>query len=97
MKRNRSVLAGLALLVVLPLTFTSCATTHLVRWGFGETSMYREQETEFGNSFLRPGFTTIGLPIAGAWDLATLPFQLIWSVYPWGERHLVPSSTDGSN
>ncbi len=96
MKRTRSVLVGLALLVVLPFTFTftSCASSHLVRWSFGKSSDYREHDTELGNSVLKPTVTFITLPIAGAWDLVTLPFQMIWGVYPWGDTYLDPERAE---
>ena len=90
MKRTSSVLAGLALLAALPFTFTSCASSHLVRWSFGKSSNYREHDTELGNSVLKPTVTVIALPITGVWDIATLPFQMIWGVYPWGDAYLDP-------
>ena len=91
MKRTRLALAALLLSAAMPMT--SCATTHLVRWGFDKTSVYREHDTELGNAFLKPGLTTLGLPVAAAWDVATLPFQAIWGIYPYGELYLVPEVT----
>jgi hypothetical protein len=90
MKRTSSLLAGLTLLAVLPFTFTSCATSHLMRWSFGKSSNYREHDTEIGNSVLKPTVTVVTLPIAGVWDVVTLPFQMIWDVYPWGDKYLDP-------
>ncbi len=92
MKRTRLALAALLLLIATPMT--SCATSHLVRWSLDKTSVYREHDTELGKAVLKPGITVIGLPIAAAWDVATLPFQAIWGIYPYGERYLVPAVTD---
>ncbi len=94
MKRTSSVLAGLVLLAVLPFTFTSCASSHLVRWSFGKSSNYREHDTELGNSVLKPTVTVIALPITGVWDIATFPFQMIWGVYPWGDTYLDPQQAE---
>ncbi len=94
MKKTRSLLAGLVLLAVLPCTFTSCATTHLMRWSFGESSILREHDTDLGNAILKPSLTVLYLPLASAWDVVTLPFQVIWGIYPWGGRMLQPAGQD---
>jgi hypothetical protein len=76
---------------------SSCATTNLARWGWDETSVIDEPHGEVSRSFLKPGATVIGMPIAVAWDIATFPFQLVFGVYPYGNWFMSPHAQDGED
>ena len=95
MKKVRALIAAVVLLCALPLS--SCATTNILRWGFGETSIHRETGEPLVDAYLKPTVTTIWLPVAATWDVVTLPFQLLWGVYPYGEDYLAPPLTGTDN
>ena len=84
--RRKPFLAAALLLLVLP----SCATVNLARWGWNGTSAIDEPKGEVSAAILKPGVTILGMPVAAAWDLATLPFQAIFGVYPYGSTHMAP-------
>ncbi len=84
--RRKQLLAAALLLLALP----SCATTNLARWGWNGTSAIDEPHGEVSAAILKPGVTILGMPVAVAWDVATLPFQAIFGVYPYGSSHMTP-------
>jgi hypothetical protein len=84
---HRKLLVPAALLV---LSLSSCATVNLARWGWDQPSAIDEPHGEVSAAILKPGATVIGMPVAVAWDLATLPFQAIFGVYPYGQKHMTP-------
>lgn len=84
--RRKQLLAAAFLLLTLP----ACATVNLARWGWGGTSAIDEPHGEASAAVLKPGVTILGMPVALAWDFATLPFQAIFGVYPYGGNHMTP-------
>ena len=71
--------------VVLAATFalSGCATTHLVEWAQGEPSAYKFAQGR-KDVYVRAGGTVLAFIPAVLFDVVTFPFQLIWSVYPYG-------------
>lgn len=88
----RSTRKPLLSLAFLALTLSSCATTNLARWGWDQTSAIDEPNGAVSAAILKPGVTVIGMPVAVAWDVATLPFQAIFGVYPYGNWHMTPDA-----
>ena len=86
MKQLRN--AALALLCALPMS--ACATSNLIEWAKGEESVYYEPRGEVPRGFVKPFFTVVWFPVALVWDAATLPFQAIGGVYPYGDASMVP-------
>lgn len=78
----------LALLCVLPLA--SCSTTHLVRWGMDEPSIYFEPTGEYSRGMLKPFVTVVAFPVTVAWDVVTFPFQALFGTFPYGSRFMQP-------
>ena len=68
------------LLLLLPLS--ACATSHLMRWSKGKTSIYNPPTED--PAYVVPAGTVVMLPAVLVWDVATFPFQVIWGVYPYG-------------
>ena len=87
--RNSRKLLSLAL---LSLALPSCATTNLARWVWDAPSAIDEPHGSVSAAVLKPGVTVIGMPVAVAWDVATLPFQAIFGVYPYGNWHMTPDA-----
>ena len=80
------------LLAVTATSLSSCATTHLWRWGMGKTSAVHTVKDDTVRAFVQPTTTIVGTPIAMAWDVATLPFQLIFQIYPYfGQEFMAPA------
>ena len=79
------------LLAVLLVSMSSCATTHLWRWGMDKTSAVHTIDNDEIDAFVRPSSTVIGTPFAIAWDVATFPPQIIFSIDPYGDRHMSPA------
>jgi hypothetical protein len=75
---TRNLLALLFLVACLP----SCATAHLMRWSREKKGYYDLPTTT--KEYVIPGGTLVAFPVALLWDVGTFPFQLIWSVYPYG-------------
>lgn len=71
-------------------SLSSCATTHLWRWGLGETSVIERPDEQVVRGFVMPAATVLGTPLAVGWDIVTVPFQLGFMVYPYGSEHMVP-------
>ena len=86
--RSHKLFASVLLVLLLP----SCATVNLARWGWGASSTIDEPHGDVSAAILKPGATVIGMPVAVTWDLATLPFQAIFGVYPYGQKHMVPDA-----
>lgn len=86
---HRKLLLPAALLL---LAFPSCATTNLARWGWDATSAIDEPHGAVSAAILKPSVTVIGMPVAVAWDIATLPFQAIFGVYPYSDWHMTPDA-----
>jgi hypothetical protein len=84
---SRKSLLSVALLV---LALPSCATVNLARWGWDTPSAIDEPHGHVSAALLKPGVTIVGMPVAVAWDVATLPFQAIFGVYPYGNHHMTP-------
>lgn len=81
-----------ALVAVSATSLSSCATTHLWRWGMDKTSAVHTVQDKTVDAFVKPSATIIGTPVALAWDVATLPFQAIFQVYPYfGQEHMAPA------
>jgi hypothetical protein len=85
---------ALAVVCAGTLTFASCSTTHLVRWGMDKDSMYTESDSSFVRGILKPFITIVGFPVALAWDIGTFPFQTIFGVYPYGDRYMQPDEVN---
>lgn len=92
MKRSRKALLAVACLATL--SFTSCATSNLIRWGLDRPSVYHEPDSELSRGILKPTVTFLGVPVAVVWDVVTLPFQAIFGVYPYGDTFMEPSKVD---
>jgi len=69
---------------------TSCATVNLARWGWDEPSAIDEPHGKVSAAILKPSVTILGMPVAVVWDVATLPFQAIFGVYPYSNWHMTP-------
>lgn len=79
-------------LAVMAISLSSCATTHLWRWGMGKTSAVHTVKDDTVKAFVKPSATVLGTPVAVAWDLVSLPFQLIFQVYPYfGQEYMEPA------
>ena len=80
-RRQLGVLALMAM-TILP----ACGTTNGVRWAYGESSIYGKPDSNSESVGVRAIF---GAPVilAGlAGDAVTLPFQLLFGVWPmWGD------------
>lgn len=83
------------LFAVLASSMSSCATTHLWRWGLGKTSAIHTVDDDEIAAYLKPVCTVFGTPVSAAWDLVTLPFQLGFQVYPYFGSHLMAPSERG--
>jgi hypothetical protein len=88
---RRAVLAPVALLALLGTS--SCATNHLLNWSAGEASIFHQPDNEVVRAIVVPGGTIAALPVTIVWDVATLPFQWIWGVHPYGGA-LEPDPTE---
>jgi hypothetical protein len=76
----------------LLLTLPSCATTNLARWGWDAPSAIDEPHGAVSAAILKPSVTVLGMPVAVVWDIATLPFQAIFGVYPYSDWHMTPDA-----
>lgn len=86
-----SAIAGLLLTATL---FSGCATTHAVRWIYGEPSTFHESDSESVDAVLKPALAVPMVVGGAAFDVLTFPVQALFGVWPWwGEEsvHLVPS------
>lgn len=89
---NKPRIAALALILTVTCMMSSCATTHLWRWGLGHRSFVDEPKYDFSAAMLKPTCTVAFTPVTVAWDVLTLPYQLIFQVYPYfGQKHMSPS------
>jgi hypothetical protein len=77
---------------LLLLSTTSCATVNLARWGWDQPSAIDEPHGDVSAAILKPSVTVLGMPIAVVWDVATLPFQAIFGVYPYSDWHMAPDA-----
>lgn len=84
---HRKLIVPAALLL---LSLTSCATVNLARWGWDQPSAIDEPHGDVSAAILKPTVTIIGMPVAVVWDVATLPFQALFGVYPYGDWHMTP-------
>ena len=82
MKSSTRLLPVLVLVALL----SSCASNHLFAWARGDTSTF-SQPAEQKSLFVRAGGTVVAMPFAFTWDALTLPFQYVWSVYPYGDQY----------
>lgn len=90
MSKTKRMITLVVLACALPLT--GCSTTNLARWGFDSESVYKEPDGPVSAGFVKPAATFVGLPVAFAWDVATFPFQVIFGVYPYGDRFMQPDA-----
>jgi uncharacterized protein YceK len=81
MPRSFRILTAFVLLGLLGLQ--GCATSHLFRWTRGEASQWKQPAAN-ATDYVRPVGVILGLPVTVVWDVVTLPFQLVWGVYPYG-------------
>ena len=89
---KKSQILALALVLTGASMMSSCATTHLWRWGTGEKSFIDEPQSDFSASVLKPSLTFLFTPVTAVWDIATLPMQLVFQVYPYfGQKHMAPA------
>lgn len=79
--------------VLLFLLASACATGHVVRWGEGGPSLFRQPGQGIPQAYAHTLGTILAAPVAFVWDVATFPVQLAWGYYPYGSR-LAPESTD---
>ena len=80
------------LLAVMATSLSSCATTHLWRWGMGNTSAVHTVKNDTIRAFVKPTSTVLGTPMAVAFDVVSLPFQLLFQVYPYfGQEFMAPA------
>ena len=83
---RHSLLAALAL-ACLPLT--SCGTLNTVRWVYGMPSVFAKPDAFSEGAALRAVAAPVVLPAAVVFDVATLPVQAIFGVWPyWGDASL---------
>lgn len=76
----------LAVIPILLFAFQSCATSHLISWGTGHASIWR-QPAEEDAQFIRPLGSFVAFPVVFAWDVVTFPFQWLWDVHPYGAEY----------
>ena len=86
---HRKLLAPVAIVL---LSLSSCATTNLARWGWDAPSAIDEPHGAVSAAILKPSVTVLGMPVAVVWDIATLPFQAIFGVYPYSDWHMTPDA-----
>ena len=91
----KNTLACVCLLLCVS-ALSSCATTHLWRWGLDKSSAVSEPDNNTVSAFLKPSVTVIGTPFVVAWDILFLPFQLGFGVYPYSDRFMEPSSSEAT-
>ena len=87
MRRGRILRAAVGVLGILALN--SCATVNLVRWGADIPSIIPEASPE-SKGYVKPLATTLLFFPACALDVATVLPQVIFGVWPYGHRYLVP-------
>lgn len=80
----------LLLLAVCLLPLSSCMTSHLVNWVQDESSLYAEPDPGYSKGIAKPFFSFIGFPILFTLDVATCPIQMLFGVYPYGDRYMTP-------
>ena len=91
MKTRTSLPLALLALLTLP----ACGTVNGVRWAYGKSSMYDKPDQHSESQGIR---AALGLPLivgGAAFDVATLPFQLAFGVWPcWGgaSTQMVPKT-----
>lgn len=81
-----SALAAAALL-------QGCATTHLIHWSKGETSVYKSPPASTAG-YTRSWATVVAFPVAVVFDVVAFPFQYPWGVYPYGNV-VAPAPEEG--
>lgn len=79
--------------VLLLLLSSSCATGHVLNWGEGESSIFRQPGQGIPEAYAHTLGTILAVPVAVVWDVATFPVQLAWGYYPYGNT-LTPESSD---
>ena len=86
-----------AVLLAATTLLPSCATSHAVRWVYGEPSTFNESENDAVDAVLKPTFA-VPMIVGGAmFDVITLPFQAAFGVWPWwgdASRHVVPDTRE---
>lgn len=82
-------LAALALaLACLPLG--SCSTINTIKFLYGQPCVFDDASSDWSNrTGLRPALAPVAFPVAVVADVATLPIQVIFGVWPfWGDASL---------
>jgi hypothetical protein len=75
-----------ACLILASVLLPSCATSHAVRYAYGSSSVFQEEESDDTWRAVYGGPLILG---SIGWDLITWPAQLLFGVWPlWGSSSL---------
>lgn len=75
-----------ACLILASILLPSCATSHAVRYAYGQSSVFQEEESD---DSWRAVYSTPLIVGSMIWDIFTFPAQAVYGVWPlWGSSSL---------